>query len=168
MNLGNNLFQARKKVGLSQETVAEKLGVSRQTVSKWETDETVPDIYQAKKLAKLYNLTLDELIEFDIDVKEIEEVIKNTNEEKEAKINWTNAWSKKYPVLSTYQNEVDISKYAFEIRSMLSSLSKEYGFNDLDSMLVLKDILYHEWKDNKLQFQNYFIPKYRVIFIFMI
>ena len=149
MNLGNNLFQARKKVGLSQETVAEKLGVSRQTVSKWETDETVPDIYQAKKLAKLYNLTLDELIEFDIDVKEIEEVIKNTNEEKEAKINWTNAWSKKYPVLATYQNKVDISKYAFEIRSMLNSLSKEYGFNDLDSMLVLKDILYHEWKDNK-------------------
>lgn len=149
MNLGNNLFQARKKVGLSQETVAEKLGVSRQTVSKWETDETVPDIYQTKKLAKLYNLTLDELIEFDIDVKEIEEVIKNTNEEKEAKINWTNAWSKKYPVLATYQNKVDISKYAFEIRSMLNSLSKEYGFNDLDSMLVLKDILYHEWKDNK-------------------
>ena len=149
MSLGNNLFQARKKAGLSQEAVAEKLGVSRQTISKWETDETVPDIYQAKKLAKLYNLTLDELIEFDIDVKEIEEVIKNTNEEKEAKINWTNAWSKKYPVLSTYQNEVDISKYAFEIRSMLSSLSKEYGFNDLDSMLVLKDILYHEWKDNK-------------------
>ena len=149
MNLGNNLFQARKKVGLSQETVAEKLGVSRQTVSKWETDETVPDIYQAKKLAKLYKLTLDELIEFDIDVKEIEEVIKNTNEEKEAKINWTNAWSKKYPVLATYQNKVDISKYAFEIRSMLNSLSKEYGFNGLDSMLVLKDILYHEWKDNR-------------------
>lgn len=35
MNLGNNLFNARKKSGLSQEDVAEKLGVSRQTVSKW-------------------------------------------------------------------------------------------------------------------------------------
>lgn len=93
MSLGNNLFQARKNVGLSQETVAEKLGVSRQTVSKWETDETVPDIYQAKRLTKLYNLTLDELIEFDIDVKEIEDIIKNTDEEKEAKVNWTNAWS---------------------------------------------------------------------------
>lgn len=149
MNLGNNLFQARKKAGLSQEIVAEKLGVSRQTISKWETDETVPDIYQSKKLAKLYNLSLDELIEFDIDVKEIEEVIKNTNEEKEAKINWTNAWSKKYPVLATYQDKVDISKYAFEIRNMLNSLSIEYGYNKLDSMLVLKDILYHEWKDNK-------------------
>lgn len=149
MNLGNNLFQARKKSGLSQEIVAEKLGVSRQTVSKWEADETVPDIYQSKKLVKFYNLTLDELIEFDIDVKEVEEVIKNINEEKESKINRTNAWSKKYPVLATYQNKVDIPKYALEIRSMLNNLSKEYGFNDLDSMLVLKDILYHEWKDNK-------------------
>ena len=149
MNLGNNLFKARKKAGLSQETVAEKLGVSRQTISKWETDETVPDIYQSKKLAKLYNLSLDELIEFDVDVKEIEEVIKNTNEEKEAKINWTNAWSKKYPVLAKYQDKVDISKYALEIRNMLNSLSKDYGFNELDSMLVLKDILYNEWKDKK-------------------
>lgn len=38
MNIGNSLFQARKKCGLSQEEVAEKLDVSRQTVSKWETD----------------------------------------------------------------------------------------------------------------------------------
>lgn len=37
MNLGNNLYHARKKKGLSQEDVAEKIGVSRQTISKWET-----------------------------------------------------------------------------------------------------------------------------------
>ncbi len=48
MNLGNNLFHARKKRGLSQEDVAQKLGVSRQTISKWETDETVPNIRQSK------------------------------------------------------------------------------------------------------------------------
>ena len=149
MNLGNNLFQARKKAGLSQESVAEKLGVSRQTISKWETDETIPDIYQSKKLAKLYNLTLDELIDFDIDIKEIEEIIKNTDEEKESKINWTNAWSKKYPVLKNYTQQVDISKYSIIIRKLLDSLKDNYGFNELDSMLVLKDILYHEWKDNK-------------------
>ncbi len=149
MNLGNNLFKARKKVGLSQETVAEKLGVSRQTISKWETQETIPDIYQSKKLAKLYNLSLDELIELDVDVKEIEEVIKNTNEEVERKINWTNAWSKKYPILGTYPNKVDIPKYSVEIRKLLNNLSNDYGYNELDSMLVLKDILYHEWKDKK-------------------
>ena len=149
MSLGNSLFDARKKKGLSQEEVAEKLGVSRQTISKWETEETVPDIYQAKKLAKIYGLSLDELIDADLDQKEIEEVIKNTDEKKETKINWTNAWSKKYPVLATYQQEVDIDKYARQIRETLTDLQVKYHYNDLDSMLVLKDILYHEWKDKR-------------------
>lgn len=49
MNLGNSLFHARKKCGLSQEAVAEKLGVSRQTISKWEADETLPDIPASEK-----------------------------------------------------------------------------------------------------------------------
>ena len=89
MNLGNNLFNARKKSGLSQEEVAEKLGVSRQTISKWETDETLPDIRQAKKLALLYHLSLDELIDFDVNLKEIEQVIENTSEETQKKVDWT-------------------------------------------------------------------------------
>lgn len=50
--------------------VAEKLGVSRQTISKWETDETLPDIYQTKRLAKLYHLSLDQLVEFDVELNE--------------------------------------------------------------------------------------------------
>lgn len=149
MSFGNNLFQARKKVGLSKETIAEKLGVSRQTISKQETDETIPDIYQSKKLAKLYHLSLDELIEFDADVKEIEQIIKNTNEKTEAKINWTNVWGKKYPILVSYQKNVDTKKYASQIREMLEGLKTVYEYNELDSMLVLKDILYQEWKDNK-------------------
>lgn len=148
MNLGNNLFKARKKVGLSQEEVSEKLEVSRQTISKWETNEIVPDIYQAKKLAKIYNLSLDELIDFDENLLEIKEIINNSSEEKINKINWTSAWSKKYPVLAKYSNKVDIEKYSNEIRKMLDSLMLNYNFNKLDSMLVLKDILYHEWKDN--------------------
>ena len=87
MNLGNNLFQARKRCGLSQEDVSEQLGVSRQTVSKWETDETVPDIRQSKKMAMLYSMLLDELIDFDLDIKEIQETIDKTSEEAEEKIN---------------------------------------------------------------------------------
>ncbi|MCI9649797.1 helix-turn-helix transcriptional regulator, partial [Oscillibacter sp.] len=93
MSLGNSLFNARKKSGLSQEAVAEKLGVSRQTISKWELDETLPDIRQSKRLSNLYHLTLDELIDFDMDLKEIEEIIANTSEEKEARIDWSSAWS---------------------------------------------------------------------------
>lgn len=94
MSLGSNLFNARKKNGLSQEEVAAKLGVSRQTISKWELDEAIPDIYQSKKLAVLYHLSLDELIEFDFEIKEIEEIIENTSEETQKKINWTKAWGK--------------------------------------------------------------------------
>ena len=100
MSLGNSLFNARKKKGLSQEAVAEKLGVSRQTISKWETDETLPDIRQSKHLAVLYGLSLDELIEFDLEVREIQEVIGRTREKVSDKIDWTKAWSQKYPVLA--------------------------------------------------------------------
>ena len=95
MNLGNHLFQARKRCGLTQEEVAEKLGVSRQTVSKWETDETLPDIRQSKRLALLYRLSLDELIDFDLDVQEVEQAIERTSAALEEKIDWTKAWGRK-------------------------------------------------------------------------
>lgn len=149
MNLGNHLFHARKKSGLSQEEVAEKLGVSRQTVSKWETDETVPDIRQSKKMAVLYKMSLDELIDFDIDVQEIQEAIDNTREDVQEKIDWTSAWGKKYPILLQYQAKVNIPNYALRINVMLDELKKEYNFNEQDAMLVLKDILYHVWKERK-------------------
>ena len=146
MNLGNSLFHARKKCGLSQEDVAEKLGVSRQTVSKWETDQTVPDIRQAKRLSVLYHTSLDDLIDFDIDVKEIQDIIDRTSEETEKKINWTTAWGKKYPVLLQYQDKVNIPNFARRLDIMLDELEKEYHFNKQDAVLVLKDIMYNVWK----------------------
>ncbi len=149
MSLGNSFFDARKKSGLSQEEVAEKLGVSRQTVSKWETDETIPDIRQAKKMASIYKLSLDELINFDIDVKEIEDIIEKTDEKLQNKIDWTAVWSKKYPILATYQKEVNTAPYAEELTRLLTDLEKRYGYTRPDSLLVLKDILAHVWKGKK-------------------
>ena len=149
MDLGNSLFHARKKSGLSQEDVAEKLGVSRQTISKWETDETVPDIRQSKKMAALYHMSLDELIDFDLDTTEIQKAIDKVSEEAEEKVDWTNVWGKKYPVLLKYQAEVNIPNYAHRINLMLDELKKEYQFNEQDAMLVLKDILYNVWKSRK-------------------
>ena len=115
MELGNHLFYARKKQGLSQEEVAEKLGVSRQTISKWETGETLLDIRQAKRLAGLYHLTLDELIDFDLDVREVVEVIERTSEAVEEKINWTKAWGKRYPILLQYQGTVNVERYTAKL-----------------------------------------------------
>lgn len=146
MNLGNNLYQARKKKGLSQEDAAEKLGVSRQTISKWETDETLPDIRQAKQLSMLYGLSLDELISFDVEMQEIQDVIDRMSDEVTEKIDWTKAWSKKYPILASYQKEVNITYYAEALCKLLIRLEKEYGYDELNSMLVLKDILATVWK----------------------
>lgn len=58
----NRLLELRKKHNLSQEELAEKLGVSRQAVSKWERSEASPDTDNLIALAKIYNLSLDELI----------------------------------------------------------------------------------------------------------
>ena len=122
MNLGNNLFQARKKCGLSQEEVAEKLGVSRQTISKWETSETLPDIRQSKRLALLYRLSLDELIDFDMDIQEVEQAIERTSAALEEKIDWTKAWGKKYPILLTYRQDVNVGNYAVQLSAMIADL----------------------------------------------
>ena len=65
MSLGNKISDLRKKENLSQEKLAEKLGVTRQTISKWELGETAPDILQAKELAKIFNVSLDELTDND-------------------------------------------------------------------------------------------------------
>lgn len=58
----NRLYELRKKHNLSQEELAEKLGVSRQAVSKWERSEASPDTDNLIALAKIYDLSLDELI----------------------------------------------------------------------------------------------------------
>ena len=66
MEIGKKIMDLRKKSGLSQEELAEKVGVARQTISKWELGETSPDLKQAKELSKIFNVSLDELTDNDI------------------------------------------------------------------------------------------------------
>ena len=88
-------------------------------------------------------------MDFNLELNKIEKEIENSNEERDSKIDWTKAWGKKYPILVTYQKEVDIEKYAKQIRKMFDNLQHDYGYSELDTMLVLKDILAHEYMDNK-------------------
>lgn len=62
MTFGQRLFEMRKSKGLSQENAAEKLGVTRQTVSKWETDQTTPDLDKIIPLCELFGVTSQELL----------------------------------------------------------------------------------------------------------
>jgi len=62
MDLGNQIHILRKKHNLSQEQLAEQVGVARQTISKWELGETSPDIKQAQTLSQILNVSLNELV----------------------------------------------------------------------------------------------------------
>ena len=62
MTFGKKLYLLRKKKGYSQDKFAEKMGVSRQAVSKWERGESVPDIYVLKQIADLFGVSVDYLI----------------------------------------------------------------------------------------------------------
>jgi transcriptional regulator with XRE-family HTH domain len=144
MSLGENLLDLRKKAGLSQEEVAEKLSVSRQTVSKWETDQTVPELIKAKLLSELYNVSYDYLISgihIGGDVTSIEMIVDE--------IDWTGAWSKKYPILASYQGINGINSYNEKISALYDSFKNQFDFNDVDTVLVLKDILYQKYRMEK-------------------
>ena len=64
MKFSEKLKQIRKELHLSQEQFAEKIGVSRQTVAKWEAGETMPDLLNCDALASLYDVSLDDFIHF--------------------------------------------------------------------------------------------------------
>ena len=63
MTLGEKLKDARKQASLSQEQLAEKLGVSRSAVAKWETDNGIPDVGNLKVIAQLLDVSIDYLLD---------------------------------------------------------------------------------------------------------
>lgn len=77
MNLAENLKKIRKENGLSQEQLAESLGVSRQSVSKWESNQAYPEMDKVLQIAKMFNLNVDDLLNQDI---------KEVNNDKQFKI----------------------------------------------------------------------------------
>lgn len=118
MSLGENLSETGKSDGLTRESVAETLGVSA-----------------------------NEPVDYAPQLKEIERVIEKTDEKIQSKVDWTKVWSKKYPVLASYRDKVDVNLYVPELKRLLEDLETRYGYDRLDSFLVLKDILGAMWKN---------------------
>ena len=69
MTLADKLKEARKNAGLTQIELAEKLCVSRQAITKWETDKGIPDVANLIAISDEFGLSLDELIKGDVAVK---------------------------------------------------------------------------------------------------
>lgn len=74
MKLGDNIFKFRKEKKFSQEQLAEKVGVTRQTISNWELGETSPNPEQLRLLSKNLNVSVDELLDNDINTILVEKV----------------------------------------------------------------------------------------------
>lgn len=65
--ISKNLLFLRKRANLSQEALAEKLDVSRQTLAKWENGESVPDVIHCDRMAELFDISLDDLLHTELD-----------------------------------------------------------------------------------------------------
>ena len=85
MELAEQIKQRRIERGMSQEDLAERIYVSRQTISNWENDKTYPDVQSLLLLSVLFDTTVDELIKGD--VKAIEEIV-NSKETYKAMTRW--------------------------------------------------------------------------------
>lgn len=68
MDIATKLKENRKQTGFTQEEIAQKLHVSRQTVSNWETGKSIPDIYNLVELSNIYDISLDNLVKGDVKV----------------------------------------------------------------------------------------------------
>ena len=70
MNFGHQIKYYRQRDHLSQESLAEKLYVSRQTISNWENDKSYPDIHNLLMLSSLFDVSLDDLVKGDVEIME--------------------------------------------------------------------------------------------------
>lgn len=82
MDIGNQIRERRARLGLSQDELAQKLYVSRVTISHWETGKTLPDVQSMLLFANLFDTTIDELVRGDVD--EMHEMVKRS--ERRAKV----------------------------------------------------------------------------------
>lgn len=79
MILADKIIEERKRIGLSQEELAERLNVSRQSVSKWESAQSIPDINRIIMLAEIFGVTTDYLLKDDA-VRDVNEPVKESAE----------------------------------------------------------------------------------------
>ena len=74
MELSNKIVRLRRRYGLSQEELANRIGVSRQAVFKWESGSNMPDMDKIKKIVKLFNVSFDFLLDDNIEFEDLKQI----------------------------------------------------------------------------------------------
>ncbi len=137
MTLGQKIAQARRGCRLTQDQLADLLGVTRQTVSKWEAGLACPETSRIAKLAQALKVTCDHLlgVQSTVTLQAIQDSAGNLSLD----------WSKLYPVLAEYPAEVDTRHYQRLFIQLHQQLMAAHGYSLQDAMLVLKDLLYQTY-----------------------
>jgi len=135
MTLGEKIKKYRSIFNLLQESLAEKINVSRQAITKWENDDGIPEIMNLKELASIFNVSVDYLSG---DTKQVEyPLLRESNIRK-------NNFSTKYDYVLDYLK----TNYANDTIYVLTELKKEKKlFNTID-FLSLRAISFVEWLSN--------------------
>ena len=125
MEIGNKINQLRKLSGMTQEQLAEKLNVSRQTISKWESDSTFPDLESIVKISRIFYVSLDDLL------KEGEAKVENKTDEQITlkDVMKINLYSRKMTLLlisGLIFIMVSILNFAYIIALQSTTLSTQY------------------------------------------
>ena len=151
MKFNEKITYCRKKLGMSQVDLADRMEVSRQAVSKWETGESSPDIGKLKSLAEIFNTTTDWLLSEEDPVEQtVDEKINENDEEKENAVQAYPDWVDKLPK----SMETLVKKYGwlYGVRmaiaggafllfgiaglSMMNSVSNEWGMNTGETFYI--------------------------------
>lgn len=125
MEIGNKLNQLRKLSGMTQEQLAEKINVSRQTISKWESDSTSPDLESIVKISRIFHVSLDDLL------REAETDVTNRTDEQITledlmKINLHNRKMTMLLIGGLLCVMVSVLNYAYVIALQSTTLSTQY------------------------------------------
>lgn len=140
MNIGKTIADYRKAANMTQSEVADKLGVTYQAVSKWERDESLPDITMLPKIADLFNISIDNLLRGSFEMKEEKEVETAKQIIEEAAVSETekdNDSKEEIDLTETIFSEVEqeIEDNLIDVSGLLEQLAPLMKPNQLDRVI---------------------------------
>lgn len=158
MKLSQKLQNKRKEMDLTQEEVAEKIHVSRQTISNWETGRTLPDITSLVLISDIYNISLDKLI------KEDEKVIKKLSLDTKEAENWF-AFSNLVSSLLTVFIAIQGDKLPLKVTMFLLIVQTIIiGYLGVKGLPFLKKVQENYEVEEKYKDKGYIIGFYDVVY----
>lgn len=131
MNVGDKILELRKKKGYSQEDIANKLNVSRQTVSKWETNQSTPDFDKIVPLCQLFGISTDELLM---------DKIKGSDKKLEDKENKNSLNDVNYEIRKKFAFGLCVSIFLYFLAVMWIILGEAIGINEDINVVIFLGI----------------------------